>query len=900
MRNKILKKLMVFGLVCSMSLTMMPTAVLASGNQTESETKRQEETKEPQSEDKQTEKSQPETKTAASVQEETKGPEKPQAETKHAEMPENETKQSETHQDPKKQSETQGAVEQLLDQPGVTGKSAADGLLTVEGGTPGTDYTYDEGTGVLVVLSEKELEITGEPGTEYEGRIEIQADKAKVTLSDVNLLNAEGAVLVVKEGKSLDLTLVKENSLIARRNSVAVELEQGSALTIGGKGKLLVQGEGTERDIAMSCGMKNADGEKRETPASLKITDGTIVAQKGISVTGNSILKVSVQITGGSVDLKTLSKTDKQSIKITGSDNKEVHKVCVTLDKEDEQVEDLAVQCGGKDYAYGNTGIYTNADKKVFLYLPSGQVSVNVANVEYDGKVENTTSSEAEPNPELELTKAKAVITVGPTVIPALDYGYSMDEITAVPVTIKNTSVNAATVKSAQLISFKKDDVTVTTVPFTLTTPTDLSVPGKKENTGFTVKPKDNLTAGVYKAVVAVTMEGETEPVKADVSFTVNKVKVTPTAKINEKIYDGKRAAEGTVTLKGGVNGETPKVDESKVTYTFNNANVKEATTVNVKNLVLTDEWAKNYELTQTEFQVEGKIKKAPNTHTKADLKTPSVTTVYNSAKGVWQPQMTTYKGQEYLFFGSSHTSLTAKNKKSENWKFGNKATVKDRLVTIEGGLKSGATYTVWTRFAGDDNHEPSDGEVTAYVTFSAGQNSSGTDANGNKITGLVEGTTYKTGSRLAFGAVGAGMSNTSPKTGDERYLPISWKVSEEHSWSSAPYEAAFTINQTGSYTLQVTFRKQTYSNGSWTNTSTTSVSKVNFKMSSTGTNGTGYSTSSSTTTTTVGTSGTNKTPVTTAAKTGDNSPILPLVAIFLASAVVLAGYAWKKRSGTK
>lgn len=143
-------------------------------------------------------------------------------------------------------------------------------------------------------------------------------------------------------------------------------------------------------------------------------------------------------------------------------------------------------------------------------------------------------------------------------------------------------------------------------------------------------------------------------------------------------------------------------------------------------------------------------------------------------------------------------------------------------------------------------------------------------------------------------------MSNTSPKTGDERYLPISWKVSEEHSWSSAPYEAAFTINQTGSYTLQVTFRKQTYSNGSWTNTSTTSVSKVNFKMSSTGTNGTGYSTSSSTTTTTVGTSGTNKTPVTTAAKTGDNSPILPLVAIFLASAVVLAGYAWKKRSGTK
>ncbi len=76
-------------------------------------------------------------------------------------------------------------------------------------------------------------------------------------------------------------------------------------------------------------------------------------------------------------------------------------------------------------------------------------------------------------------------------------------------------------------------------------------------------------------------------------------------------------------------------------------------------------------------------------------------------------------------------------------------------------------------------------------------------------------------------------MTNTSPKTGDERYIPLSWKVSEEHTWSSAPYEAAFTINQAGSYTLQVTFRKQTYSNNSWVNTSTTSVKSVNFKMAS-------------------------------------------------------------------
>lgn len=324
----------------------------------------------------------------------------------------------------------------------------------------------------------------------------------------------------------------------------------------------------------------------------------------------------------------------------------------------------------------------------------------------------------------------------------------------------------------------------------------------------------------------------------------------------------------------------------------------------------MTETWENNYELAGTELEVpvKNKIKKAPNKHTKDELKKPSVTTVYVKSKGVWQPQLTTYKGQEYLFFGSSHTSLTAKNEKSENWKFGDKkSTVKDRLVTIEGGLKSGATYTVWTRFAGDDNHEPSEATVAAdYTVFTAGQNNGGgTDANGNKINGLTEGTTYKTGSRLAFGAVGAGMSNTSPKEGDERYLPISWKVSEEHTWSSSPYEAAFTINQAGSYTLQVTFRKQTYTNGSWTNTSSTSVSKVNFKMASTGTDGTGYNTSSSTSTTPTSgtgssTSSTGKTTTSTAAKTGDQSPVLPMAVIFLASAAVLAGYLWKKKSQVK
>ena len=228
-------------------------------------------------------------------------------------------------------------------------------------------------------------------------------------------------------------------------------------------------------------------------------------------------------------------------------------------------------------------------------------------------------------------------------------------------------------------------------------------------------------------------------------------------------------------------------------------------------------------------------------------------------------------------------------------------------------GLKSGTTYTVWTRFAGDDNHEPSDGDAMAYTTFSVG--SSGGDGtsvseSNNRIKGLTEGTTYKIGSRLAFGAEGAGMTNTSPKTGDERYIPLSWKVSEEHTWSSAPYEAAFTINQAGSYTLQVTFRKQTYSNNSWVNTSTTSVKSVNFKMASDGANGTGYTTSGGNSPSTgsgTGSSGSGSnsnsgsgTKTNTAAKTGDDSPIIPLLVVCLASALVVGGILWKKRKDDK
>lgn len=915
MKNKILKKLMIFGLVFSMSLTMMPASVMAAGTQTESETKNsekaQDETKETQ-----TEKPQAETKAMLKMQSETEQPvTKKTAEsgTKATEMPQSETKSSET--EPKEtsaketeQPTTQGAVEELLDQPGRTPRAAEAGELLIEGGEKDKDYTYDEDNKIYTIQSNTPLTISGEA---YEAKIVVDVagtdtKQAHVILSGVVLKRGSGSVLEVKKGSKLDLTLEWENCFTVEGNNVtAVVMEADTELAIGGNGKLAIEvpKDSMAKDISMSRGNKTEDA-KAEGASSLKITDGTVIAKKGIVVTGNaSSQRVSVQISGGSVDL---AAPNRSAVSVTNDKRVNVYKKIIQLSKTDVQVEDLSVMHDGKEYTYGSQGIYKNAEKEIFLYLPAGKAAVMAEKEEYSGNV----TQDDEDN-KRELTKTKAELSAGDAgkvTLPELEYGYSSADIKEVPVTVQNMAANETIVTVGFATGESKY---FELIQKSVTVPAKTSA-GAGVNGEIKIKLKTiGLDAGTYTDSLKLTGE-DGSTAQAEVTFTVKKAKITLTSKnvkIDSKVYDGKKAATGTISLPE-INGKTPEIDTDKVVFKFNSANVKEATSVTVSNLKLTDTWENNYELAGTELEVpvKNKIKKAPNKHTKDELKKPSVTTVYVKSKGVWQPQLTTYKGQEYLFFGSSYTSLTAKNEKSKKWRFGDKkSTVKDRLVTIEGGLKSGATYTVWTRFAGDDNHEPSEATVAAdYTVFTAGQNNGGgTDANGNKINGLTEGTTYKTGSRLAFGAVGAGMSNTSPKAGDERYLPISWKVSEEHTWSSSPYEAAFTINQAGSYTLQVTFRKQTYTNGAWTNTSTTSVSKVNFKMASTGTNGTGYNTGSSTTTTS-STSGTGSSTssagktTSTAAKTGDQSPILPLAVIFLASAAVLAGYLWKKKSKVK
>lgn len=247
MKNKILKKLMIFGLVCSMSLTMVPTTVMAAGMQTESETRQTEET--------QTEKPQAETKAMIKLPDETEQPTTKNAaesESNAAETPQSETRSSEAASKETSAKETEqptasGAVEEILDQPGRAPRAAEAGELLIEGGEEGKDYTYDADNKIYTIQSNTPLTISGESGWEYEDKIVVDVagtdtKQAHVILSGVILKRGSGSVLEVKKGSKLDLTLEWENRFtVEGNNAAAVVLEADTELAIGGSGKLAIE-----------------------------------------------------------------------------------------------------------------------------------------------------------------------------------------------------------------------------------------------------------------------------------------------------------------------------------------------------------------------------------------------------------------------------------------------------------------------------------------------------------------------------------------------------------------------------------------------------------------------------------------------------------------------------------
>ena len=149
-----------------------------------------------------------------------------------------------------------------------------------------------------------------------------------------------------------------------------------------------------------------------------------------------------------------------------------------------------------------------------------------------------------------------------------------------------------------------------------------------------------------------------------------------------------------------------------------------------------------------------------------------------------------------------------------------------------------------------------------------------------NKITGIDANGKYDTNSKITFTAVGAGMDNESPKKGDTRYLPGSWKITETRTWDAAPYTATFRVSKAGQYTLAVTFKQQKYNGSKWENTGSESSKKVTFNVSQ-------AASVTATITPNPSVTGTNKKS---AVQTGDSTPIVPFAIILVAAAACIGG----------
>lgn len=116
-----------------------------------------------------------------------------------------------------------------------------------------------------------------------------------------------------------------------------------------------------------------------------------------------------------------------------------------------------------------------------------------------------------------------------------------------------------------------------------------------KKDTDYTVEYSNNLNSGT--ATVTVTGKGNYKDSKTS-EFTINKVTLTPTAKANNKQYDGNATASGTITLSGAVNGENPTATG---TFVFDDATgaIGNGKTVNVT-VALDEGWDTNYALSTT------------------------------------------------------------------------------------------------------------------------------------------------------------------------------------------------------------------------------------------------------------------------------------------------------------
>ncbi|MDD3221797.1 MAG: hypothetical protein EOM34_15480 [Clostridia bacterium] len=102
----------------------------------------------------------------------------------------------------------------------------------------------------------------------------------------------------------------------------------------------------------------------------------------------------------------------------------------------------------------------------------------------------------------------------------------------------------------------------------------------------------------------------------------------------------------------------------------------------------------------------------------------------------------------------------------------------------------------------------------------------------GSTITGIADNGSYVSGSSLTAKAVGNGMDNAKPAVGDTRWVPMNWNWGQATfaDWKD-DYTIPFTVSQVGNYRLTVKFRAEEYTAEGWKAMDMTNSTSIRFAI---------------------------------------------------------------------
>ncbi|MBQ9984568.1 MAG: leucine-rich repeat protein [Lachnospiraceae bacterium] len=170
-------------------------------------------------------------------------------------------------------------------------EAASDNLpnnLTITGGTPGTDYSYDSSTGKISVMTSKPLTLatTGVLSTAY---FYVESGvSANLTLNKVMISNANGGIVIADDSAgTVTVTTASGTSNIIIGTSAPAITKNGTS------GKLIFNGSGTltaNINGGLSCvGCATIGGADGKASGNIQIDSGTLVVNAATSSDGAGI-----------------------------------------------------------------------------------------------------------------------------------------------------------------------------------------------------------------------------------------------------------------------------------------------------------------------------------------------------------------------------------------------------------------------------------------------------------------------------------------------------------------------------------------------------------------------------------------------------------------------------------